>query len=363
MKERLERILDSLRARSSLVDHAVRSAEHYVAVNGSGLAAAVTYFAFLSIFPILALAFAVIGFISSAYPEAEDALVEAINSVLPGLVGGSYGLPLATFRNNAPSVLSIGIVVALYSGLKWLSGMRKALGDVFEQPRLEQPGFVMGKLRDVVAMLTLGVVLLLSVTVSGVLTRVSRPILELVGLDESSAPLLWVLALALGIVFSTLLFLAFFKVLAAPQLPWRALWAGAVLGAVAFEVLKQFSSLVVQATRQQPAVQVFGIALVLLIWINYTSRVVIFSAAWAHTTAGARMTREAAQPESELPTAGQDAVGGPGVVDVVAGRGSRTAFAAGAVSMLAFVAAVSRTRGLMLAALGRTRHDGGGPRT
>ena len=49
------------RARWPVVDHAVRAWEHYTRVGGSGLAGAVTYYAFLSFFPILALAFFVVG--------------------------------------------------------------------------------------------------------------------------------------------------------------------------------------------------------------------------------------------------------------------------------------------------------------
>ena len=45
------------RERWPLLDHGVRTQQHYGRVNGSGLAGSVTYFAFLSFFPILALAF------------------------------------------------------------------------------------------------------------------------------------------------------------------------------------------------------------------------------------------------------------------------------------------------------------------
>jgi membrane protein len=131
-----QRVQDA-RERSPLLDHVVRMVEHYGDVNGSALAAAVTYFAFLSFFPILALAFAVVGFVSRAYPNADDDLITAINDVLPNLVGGQDGLQLSTFQDNAPGILSVGLVLALYSGLGWLSGMRTALIAVFEEPERE----------------------------------------------------------------------------------------------------------------------------------------------------------------------------------------------------------------------------------
>ena len=62
----------------------------------------------------------------------------------------------------------------------------------------------------------------------------------------------------------------------------------ALLGAVGFEALKLASSYLLKATQNQSALQAFGIALVLLVWINYFSRVVMYAASWAHTSRPAR---------------------------------------------------------------------------
>ena len=98
-----KRRIEDARERWPLLDHLVRTVEHFGNVNGSALAAAVTYFAFLSFFPIIALAFAVIGFVSGAYPNAERDLVTAINDVLPGIVGDGEGeLSLDTLQKSRP---------------------------------------------------------------------------------------------------------------------------------------------------------------------------------------------------------------------------------------------------------------------
>ena len=227
--------------------------------------------------------------------------------------------------------------------------MRTALIAVFEEPEREQPSFVVGKVRDLLALLTLGSVLIVSVAVSGVATKIATPILELLGLGLGAEPLLWAFALVLGLAASALLFFAFFKLLASPDVPTRSLWSGAVLGAVAFELLKQLSTVLLQATREQPAVQAFGIALILVVWINYFSRVVVYAASWAHTSPEARAAREARLVADQT-------VEGPridvaAVADVVRADGAaatasspKAAFAAGAASMLGLVALVRRRR-------------------
>ena len=72
-----------------------RTQEHYGEVQASQWAGAVTYFGFLSIFPILALAFFFVGYISKVFPDAQDTLVEAINSMLPGIIGDGDGRAVA----------------------------------------------------------------------------------------------------------------------------------------------------------------------------------------------------------------------------------------------------------------------------
>ena len=139
--------------------------------------------------------------------------------MLPGIVGGKDGLQLSTFQDNAPGIFSVGLVLALYSGLGWLSGMRTALIAVFEEPEKEKPNFVLGKVRDILALLALGSVLIGSVAISGVATKLATPILDFLGLGAGATPAVWVIGLVLGLAANTVLFFTFFRLLAAPNVP------------------------------------------------------------------------------------------------------------------------------------------------
>ncbi len=338
-----QRVAD-IRERRPVVDHLVRAVEHYGQVNGSAQAAAVTYFAFLSFFPILALAFAIFGQVTKVYEDAEDTLVDAANSVLPGLVGGENGVPLDTLQAAAPGIFSVGILLTLYAGLGWLSGMRSALTAIFEEPEREKPSFLIGKLRDVLALMALGTILVASVAVSGVATKVLTPITEWLDLGVVAEGFFWVLALCLGLAANTLLYFAFFRLLAQPDIPSRSLWSGALLGAVLFELLKQLSTFLLKATANSDAFQAFGIALILLVWINYFSRVVVLSAAWAHTSPEARAIRDANRVADQMPEGPRIdlAAAAPGVRTASAASSPKAAFAAGAASMLGLVALLRR---------------------
>src|SRR5680860_514784 len=296
LKERVTTKVKEVRERRPIVDHLVKMVAHYGAVNGNGQAGAVTFFGFLSFFPILALAFFLVGYVSQVYGEANTYLVQAIDEIFPGLIGnGETQISLTDFQENAGAIGIIGLVGVLYSGLGWLSGMREALLTMFKMPARVQPNFVVGKARDVVVLATVGLTMLVSVALSSLVTGLSETILEFVGIyDIFGVPtLVNTLGLLLAIAASTVLLLALFKLLAKPPVPDKALLHGAILGALAFEVLKLLATLLIASTKSQPAFQAFGVALILVVWINYFSRVVMFGASWAYTSPIAETSRAA----------------------------------------------------------------------
>ncbi|MBS2939170.1 YihY/virulence factor BrkB family protein [Nocardioides sp. J2M5] len=343
-----------VRERRPFVDHLIRMVEHYGFVNGSALAGAVTFFGFLSFFPILALGFAVVGWVARIYPEAQDQMVEAIRSVLPMVVKRNPSpsqISVEAFQTGAGAAAGLGVVGLLYSGLGWVSGLRTALQAVFETPRREQPSFVVGKAKDLLALVLVGVVLMLAVAVSAAVNWLSGEILGWIGLDQALKPLVGLIGVVVALAANSVLFFAIFKVLADHDTPDRSLRSGALLGAIAFEVLKQAAAFLIASTQGSPAFAVFGIALVLLIWINYFSRVVLFAAAWAHTSVESRERRAAqaaAAGRAEGPRidVAAAAAGGvpPASADAPSGASPKAAFAAGAAAMLGLVALVRRRR-------------------
>jgi membrane protein len=336
------------------VDHVIRMQEHYGRVNGSAQAGAVTYFAFLSFFPLLALGFFVVGYIAKVYAEARDDLVTAVTDALPGLIATvqadgtrSSGISLESIEQAATTVGIIGLVGLVYSGLGWLSAMRSALQTVFETPRSEKPSFVLGKLRDLVTLAVIGLILVVSVGVTGAVVGYSTKIVDLLGAGHGLTWLVRVLGFAVGIATSAVLFYALFRLLARPRTPRRALWQGALLGGIGFEALKLASSYLLRLTQNQPAFQAFGIALVLLVWINYFSRIVMYAAAWAYTSRPAREAQAvlaAATPEPIVVPVSTSAVPAVAAPAGRTGPDPRVAFGAGAATALGLVALARRRR-------------------
>ncbi len=273
-------------------DHSVRAFRHYTARNGSMLAAAVTYFAFLSLFPLLALSLASVGFVAHYLPDARQVMDAVMQGLLPGMIGDEPNqISLTTIQEAAGAAAGIGVLTMLYAGLGWISDMRDALAAMFDVESSRAPSlgrnkvvaFVVAQARDAVALMAIGLVLLVSVGVSGGLLNFLRHLGRAIGVDDDLGFVVPVLLVAAGVATGTVLFFAIFKVLAAPEATNRALWSGALVGALGFELLKQASTWLLGTTAQQPAFQAFGIALILLVWIYYFSRVLMYAAAWAAT--------------------------------------------------------------------------------
>ena len=135
LRERTRR----LRQRVPLVDHGWRATEHYVEVQGSLLAAAVTYYGFLSIFPLRALAFGAVGLVARMVPDAKADLERALQEIVPGVIGnGPHQLSLATLEGTATTAAGLGALAVLYCGVSWMSDVREGLTTIFRVPRQDQ---------------------------------------------------------------------------------------------------------------------------------------------------------------------------------------------------------------------------------
>jgi membrane protein len=287
LKDRLQQKLEAVRRRCPFVDHVVRMHQHYGLVHGSILAGAVTYFGFLSFFPILALGFAVIGYVAVAYPDAEDSLVTAIQQIFPNIVttdGAGNTISIQQIANAKAAAGLIGLAGLLYSGLGWLSGLRDALTAAFELPPSEKRNLVVGKGIDLIVLMILGLVMIVSVGMSGAVKGLASTIIDWLGVPGLlGGPLIYLIGVSLGVAASTLLLFVMYRLLAGPKLPARALWQGAFLGAVGFEVLKYIVVNILGGIGGS-AFAPLAIAITLVVWINYFSRLVMYGASWAMTS-------------------------------------------------------------------------------
>lgn len=273
--------LGSARVRWPWFDHLVRTVQRYQIQSGDRLAGAVTYFAFLSFFPIIALAFAVFGFFLSVNHDAVKTLQKAINQYLPGLADQ---LPIQQIADSRASAGIIGLVGLLYAGLGAIDALRDALREM--SMTAEAPlNFFLAKLRNLAALVLIGITAVASVLVGGFATQASGTVASWLGLSRSviGSGSVWLAGLAVSVLADIALFMIILRWMGQSRQPFRVIFRGALLGALAYGLLKQLAALILSSTLNNPIYGVFAVMVGLLIWINLSVRVILYSAAWTET--------------------------------------------------------------------------------
>jgi len=284
----------TVRSRRPFIDHTVRAYGRYTADGGDRLSAGATYFAFLSFFPIMALAFSVVGFVVDAYPSARNDLTRQINEYLPGLADK---LDVASIGNAKVGVGLVGLAGLVLAGLAWIDALRDAIRLLWHQD-VTVGNLVTRRLRDLRVLCGLGATLLASLVVSSLSTSATGRFLDWIGL-AGSGPARWitaVLALVVALAIDMVVFLYIFLRLPGHQTKKKiGLWSvpesaqrrrithAALLGAVGIELLKLLGTWLVGRTTDNPVYGAFAVIVGLLIWINIVMRWTLFVAAWAVT--------------------------------------------------------------------------------
>jgi membrane protein len=271
-----------LRAQYPWLDHLARAGESYTENHGNHYAAAITYFSVLALFPLLMVAFAVVAFMLRANQALIDQLKESITKQVPGM-GATLGQVIDSALHSAGTVGTIGLLVALYSGLGWMSNLREALSAQWNQPT-DKLTFLRKNLFDLLALIGLGLALALSAAVAAI-GGLAKQIPEWLGLGDQIwlSPVIRLAVILLGLLSSALVFLWVIARLPREAVTWRSAAKAALIGAVGMEVIKQVMVIYIVKVTNSPTGALFGPILGLMVFIFTVSRFILFLTAWAAT--------------------------------------------------------------------------------
>lgn len=294
-------VLSAARSKSGLFDHLVRAYNRYHADTGDRLAAGVTFYWFLSLFPILLLVLSGYGYLHSGESAAE------LNGRLKGNLGGFLPSQLVdtlteTLKGAKGKAGLIGLGGLLLAGLGWIDALREAIRTVWHQ-NVKAGNILTRKLIDIVALLGLFATVAASVFVTGLAGSGPEWLLAQLGIDQTSGAKLFlkVLGVALAAAVDVVLFLYLFLRLARVRTPIRRVLRGAVFGAVGFGILKLVGGFYVQRTTEQGEATygTFAVVVGLLLFLNLVSRLVLYAAAFVVTAPGDHDVRPSGTADRE----------------------------------------------------------------
>lgn len=251
----------------------VRAGLRYNELRGNRLAGAVSFYGFVSLFPLLILAAVVASQVMGQ--QGVEELQELVDENLPGL-----NLDVAGFARQAGTIGLVGAVTLVWTGLGWVDATRAAVRSMWKLD--DAPGnLVTRKLADLAALIGLGVVLAISWGASVSVNAAADQVLEWVGLsgDDVNQLLTGGVALVVAIGASSVLFSYLLAGLPRIRIPIRVLIPVALVGGLTFELLKQLITQFAILVAPNNAYAAFAVPLALLAWIYLVTRLLMGLAA------------------------------------------------------------------------------------
>jgi inner membrane protein YhjD len=232
---------------------------------GGHLAALMTYYGFLSLFPLLIVATAFAQIVSQGDTEMKDRIISGVTSYFPA-IGDSLAASLHT-SSRTGIALFIGLLVAFYGARGIADSVQNALHVLWAVPRKKRTGFPLSMLRSFGIIIFAGLGLVVSAILSGYAANTSYS---------------FFLRIIIGTASFIVLFAVFWGIFtygsSAKKRPIANI-PGALFAAVLLQFLQAIGTYLItsQLHRHSGLNAQFGIVLVLLFWIYLQAQVFIFA--------------------------------------------------------------------------------------
>ncbi|MCT9821621.1 YihY/virulence factor BrkB family protein [Microbacterium sp. W1N] len=262
----------------------VRAFLRYSEHNGALLADSVTYRALFSIFAGVLLGFSAAALWLSGNPAAWQALLDAVDNVIPGLVGDD-GI-IKPDAIEAPAGLSIAGAIALIgligAAIGAIGSLRTAMHTLADKPTGDL-AFYWVLLRNLAIAIGTAVALGASAVITVLGTAGLGIVADWFGLS-SDDPLLTFGTRALSILVTFALdavaIALLFLLLSGVRGAGRAILPGALLGGLGLTVLQTLSGLFVGGASSNPLLASFAALIALLLWVNLSAQVILIATAY-----------------------------------------------------------------------------------
>lgn len=263
--------LDDFQQRHTWLGFPLAVVYKFIDDQGSYLAVLISYYGFVSLFPMLLLLVSVLGYTLHGDPALQQALLGSALKQLP-IIGPQLQQNVSAIHGSGAGVI-VGILVAAYGGLGVSVAIQTAMNRVWAVPRYARPDAVLSRLRGLVLFVLIGAVILTATALSAV-----GPVAAGFGYGIGAG--VPIVAIAVATIVNVGAFLVGFRVLTARDVALADLMPGAVSAGVAIQVLQTVGTLFVshELSGASQVYGVFGVVLGLLAWLYLQALILVFCA-------------------------------------------------------------------------------------
>jgi membrane protein len=235
------------------------------------LAALISYYGFIAIFPLLLVFVTVLNIVLKNDHALQQELLRSALAQYPVIGDEIKNAVLGHSISATGMPLAVGIVVLLLGARGVAGAMQNALCEVWGIPRSGRPGFPLSLAYGMALVFTVGLGLVVTTFLSGLAGGAGH---VLNGAFTTVGTVAVSLVLNIGVFWLSFRLATLFKV------RWRDMRVGAVIGAVVWQVLQVAGGYIVshQLSRASALYGVFGVVLGLLAWLYLQAGVTLYAA-------------------------------------------------------------------------------------
>ena len=260
--ERLKALGERWRWLGTLLEMHARVGE----TNGGSVASAATVQLFVALFPLILVAIAALGFITSNDASVTDDIIDGLG--LSGSAARTVQDAIETAQESRRAATVVGVLGLLWSGLGVTTAVSMAVRTPWQRKieGIKTKGF--GLVWLLVGAVTLGGAIGAGALLNRTPDAVPRPIV--------AAGLILV-----GLVLELGFFLWTFWILGDRRAGWRSFVPGAVVGALGLEVLKLVGTVLVprMVASSSSLYGPLGVVFAILAWLTIFSRLIVYASA------------------------------------------------------------------------------------
>lgn len=253
-----------------------RATVNFVEDRCTHMAAAISYFALFSIFPLVALAISVFGIVLRD-PDVQANVVEAIVGAIP-IDTPDIQESLRDLAKLGPTLTIVALFGTLWTASALTTAVQRSLNVVFDVDR-SRPA-LRGKAIDYLVLSLLGLLFLASFAATAAWRVVQAQTDARIGLFTGQLSWVWevgTIAIPAAGTFATFLFL--YWLLPNRPVRLREIWPGALVATIAFEVVKfGFAVYLANFANYQAVYGSLGGVIALLFWVYISANIFLFGA-------------------------------------------------------------------------------------
>jgi membrane protein len=253
-------------------------------------AAALSYYTIFSLPPLLLIVITV----ASAFFGGE-ALTGQIYGQLKGLVGADSAKFLQdsiakfTVQQRGPIATTIGVATLIFAATTFFVTLQESINDIWNL-KVKTTGIGIGaylkqRFLSFGLILSVALLLLISFVISAVLTTFTDWLQRQI--PEVGVIVIHIVDVLLSLGITTLLFALIYKFLPDAIIRWRDVGIGAFITALLFVIGKYLIAFYIAKSNPGSAFGAAGSAIVLLLWVNYSSLIIFFGAEFTQEFADA----------------------------------------------------------------------------